>query len=164
MEPLESTSIHLVQSGIARLIQLWPARGVAAADAAEYNRQTDDEWEAIRDFLIFHYHANGRDEPLWRDCRAMDLPDRLRHRIALFRASGRIFREHEELFTELAWLQVMIGQGLEPEAHHPLADALSPAQLDEFLTLAKRQAALAVARFPDHRDFINRHCAAARTH
>jgi tryptophan 7-halogenase len=161
MEPLESTSIHLVQSGIARLLQLWPGRDIAAADVAEYNRQTDFEWEKIRDFLIFHYHANRRDEPLWQDCRAMALPDSLAHRIELFRAHGRIFREHEELFTEVGWLQVMTGQGVEPQDYHPLAGQLSPAQLAEFLGLAKNHVDHVVAQMPRHEDFIARHCAAA---
>jgi tryptophan halogenase len=161
MEPLESTSIHLVQSGIARLLQLWPGQGVAEADVAEFNRQTDFEWEKIRDFLIFHYHANSRDEPLWRDCRSMALPDSLAHRIELFRANGRIFREHEELFTEVGWLQVMTGQGVEPEGYHPLADQLSPAQLAEFLGLAKNHVDHVVAQMPRHEEYIARHCAAA---
>jgi tryptophan halogenase len=160
MEPLESTSIHLVQSGIARLLQLWPGRKVASTDVAEFNRQTDFEWEKIRDFLIFHYHANRRDEPLWQDCRAMALPDSLAHRLELFRAGGRIFREHEELFTEVGWLQVVTGQGVEPAGYHPLADQLSTAQLAEFLGLTKNHVDHVVAQMPRHEAYIARHCAA----
>ena len=161
MEPLESTSIHLVQSGIARLLQLWPGRGIAEADRAEFNRQTDFEWERIRDFLIFHYHANGRDEPLWRDCRDMALPESLSRRIDLFRANGRIFREHEELFTEVGWLQVMIGQGVAPQGYHPLADRPGGEQLEQFLALARSHAEHVAARMPRHEDYIARCCAAA---
>ena len=162
MEPLESTSIHLVQAGIARFLQLLPGRGgVSAADADEYNRQTDFEWESIRDFLILHYHANGRDGAFWRGCREMAVPASLARRIALFRSGGRIFREHEELFTEVGWLQVMLGQEIVPAAWHPLADRLSPAQLEEFLGLARRHAAHVAAQLPDHRDYVDRHCAAA---
>jgi tryptophan halogenase len=160
LEPLESTSIHLVQSGIARLLQLFPGSRIDPADAAEFNRQTEREWDAIRDFLILHYHANGRDEPLWRACRDMAIPDSLARKIALFRASARIFRVEEELFTEPGWLQVMVGQGIDPEGHHPLADGLPREQLADFLSLAERHAAYVAGRMPAHEDFIARHCAA----
>src|SRR6476646_495695 len=114
MAPLESTSIHLVQAGIARLLQLLPGQGIAEADVAEFNRQTDFEWETIRDFIAFHYYANRRDGAFWDMCRNMELPERLAHKLALFRANARIVREHEELFTETGWMQVMIGQGIMP--------------------------------------------------
>ena len=163
MEPLESTSIHLIQSGIARLLQLLPgAGGVTDAEAAEYNRQTDFEWGSIRDFLILHYHANGRDEPFWRACREAEIPDSLAHKIALFHSGGRIFRVEEELFTELGWLQVMLGQGIEPEAWHPLADQVPRGQLDEFLTLARRHAEHIAGRMPPHSDYVARQCASRR--
>jgi len=160
MEPLESTSIHLVQAGIARLLQLFPARGFDAADIAEFNRQTDFEWRAIRDFLILHYHANDRDGAFWSACRNMAIPDSLAAKLELFRANGRLFREHEELFTEVGWLQVLIGQGVMPAGYHPLADQLSPQELVEFMSLAKRHVEQVVGRLPDHADFIARHCAA----
>ncbi|MFM9828747.1 MAG: tryptophan halogenase family protein [Sphingomonas sp.] len=160
MEPLESTSIHLVQSGIARLLQLFPTRGIDASDSAEFNRQTDFEWEAVRDFLILHYHANARPGAFWQACRDMEIPDRLTHRIALFRASGKLVREHEELFTEIGWLQVMLGQGIDPVDYHPLADQLPAADVHEFIGLAARHAANGVAAMPTHADFIRRHCPA----
>ncbi|HEX8669916.1 MAG TPA: tryptophan halogenase family protein [Allosphingosinicella sp.] len=162
MEPLESTSIHLVQSGIARLLQLLPAGEIAPAEVAEFNRQTDFEWESIRDFLILHYHANGRDDELWRACREMAIPDSLAHKIELFRAGGRLFRVEEELFTDVGWLQVMIGQGIVPQAYNPLADQLAPGQLDEFLSLARRHAAHVAGQMPPHAEFIARRCAAPR--
>ncbi|HEX8621172.1 MAG TPA: tryptophan halogenase family protein [Allosphingosinicella sp.] len=161
MEPLESTSIHLVQSGIARLLQLFPARGFVPEEADEYNRQTDVEWLSVRDFLTFHYWANGREGEFWRACRAADLPESLERRIALFRANGRLFRSSEELFAEVGWLQVMIGQGIVPAGYHPLADQLSPEQLTEFLGLARKHVDHVVARLPSHADFIARHCAIA---
>jgi tryptophan halogenase len=160
MEPLESTSIHLIQSGIARLLQLWPDANFDAALAREFNRQSEFEWTAIRDFIMLHYHANARPGDFWAMCRDIALPDSLAERIALFRAGGRIVREHEELFAEVAWLQVLIGQGVLPRAHHPLADALQAAQLDEFLGLAARHAEGVAARMPAHDDFLARHCAA----
>ncbi|WP_244982839.1 tryptophan halogenase family protein [Croceicoccus marinus] len=155
LEPLESTSIHLIQSGIARLLQLLPADTPAPPPLiAEFNRQTEREWQAVRDFLILHYHANDRPEPFWAERRATPLPDRLQHRIDLFRATGRIAHDPHDLFTEVAWLQVMIGQGIVPEAHHPLADGPAPADLAEFLSLARRHAAAPVGRMPDHHAFL----------
>lgn len=160
MEPLESTSIHLVQAGIARLLQLFPTRGFDPADTAEFNRQTDFEWRAIRDFLVLHYHANRRDGAFWAACRDMTIPESLAAKLELFRANGRLFREHEELFTEVGWLQVLIGQGVMPAGYHPLADQLSSPELAEFMSLAKRHVDQVVGRMPDHADFIARHCAA----
>ncbi|QTD55249.1 tryptophan halogenase family protein [Parasphingorhabdus cellanae] len=162
MEPLESTSIHLIQSAIARLLQLLPGAHIAEADIAEYNCQTDFEWERIRDFLILHYHANGRNEPFWQAVRDAEIPDSLAHKIALFEANGRIVREHEELFTEAGWLQVLIGQGIMPDGYHPLADQLSEKDLSEFLKLAGQHATAVASRMPDHGDYIAQHCAAAQ--
>jgi tryptophan 7-halogenase len=141
LEPLESTSIHLVQSCIARLLSFFPSNGIDAADIAEFNRQTDFEFTSIRDFIILHYRANQREGELWQRCRDMVIPDSLQHKIDLFEANGRIVRFNEELFTELGWLQVMWGQGLRPRGYHPLADQLATAQLNEFLDLAHRHAA-----------------------
>ncbi len=160
MEPLESTSIHLIQSAIARLLQLLPGNQIADADITEYNRQTDFEWERIRDFLILHYHANGRNEPFWQAVRDTEIPDSLAHKIALFEANGRIVREHEELFTEAGWLQVLVGQGIVPEGYHPLADQLSEKDLSEFLKLAGQHAKTIASRMPDHSAYIAQHCAA----
>lgn len=159
MEPLESTSIHLVQSGIARLLQLFPGRGIVPEEVDEYNRQTDVEWLSIRDFLAFHYWANGRDGEFWRACRDMALPESLERRLALFRANGRLFRNSEELFAEVGWLQVLTGQGIAPAGYHPLADQLSGEQLAEFLGLARKHVDHVVAQLPSHADFIARHCA-----
>ena len=161
MEPLESTSIHLVQSHLQRLISLFPDRRFEPRAIAEHNRQCAFEFERIRDFLILHYHLNARpDEPFWRERREMTVPDTLAHRMALFKAGGRIFREADELFTETGWLQVMTGQGLAPEACHPLAGALNDAQLDGFLADLKTVIGRSVAALPSHGDFIARHCAA----
>ncbi|MDX1570332.1 MAG: tryptophan halogenase family protein [Xanthomonadales bacterium] len=163
MEPLESTSIHLVQSGLSRLIDFFPRDGIAAVDVDEYNRLCAREFEQIRDFLILHYHANQRDDsPFWIERREMEVPRTLARKMALFRANGRIHREAEELFTEEAWLQVMIGQNLIPEGYHPLADRISEQQLGEFLggigTIIRRQ----VAALPSHAEFIAQNCPASR--
>lgn len=134
MEPLESTSIHLVQAGISRLVKMLPSGAADPAVAAEFNRQSDFEWERIRDFIILHFKATERrDTPYWRDRAEMDVPDTLAAKIDLFRAQGLIFREHEELFTKSGWLQVLVGQAVEPLRWHPLADSLEPAELAQFI-------------------------------
>lgn len=161
LEPLESTSIHLIQSGIARLLALLPPRGDDPVLAAEFNRQTAWEMERIRDFIILHYKATGRDDtPLWRQVQGMEVPAELAARIALFRAAGRIRRDHDELFTELAWSQVFIGQGVLPDATHPLAELLSDADLAGFLDTLETAWSRETATLPAHADFIRRHCAA----
>jgi len=162
MEPLESTSIHLVQSALSRLMGLLPNARFEDADIAEYNRQSDFEWERIRDFIILHYRAVERvDTDFWRHCRNMDVPPELADKIALFEAGGRVFREHEELFTEDGWTQVMLGQGIVPRSYHPLADALDDGELRGFMGDLRRLIDHEAARMPDHADFIASHCAAA---
>lgn len=154
MEPLESTSIHLVQSGLERLLKFLPQGAIQAADVDAFNEQTADEFEAIRDFLILHYKLNRRPEPFWRACAAMAIPDSLARRIALFAANGRITRRQDDLFAEVGWLQVMLGQGLNPAGHHPLADQPSEAELREFLDLLAGAVRGQVAAMPDHADYV----------
>ncbi|MGB7408900.1 MAG: tryptophan halogenase family protein [Pontixanthobacter sp.] len=159
MEPMESTSIHLIQSGIARFLQMLPdARSDPRAHSAmarEFNRQAAFEWESIRDFLVLHYYANARHgEPFWDRMRNMDLPETLTARIECFRANGYIHREHEELFTEPGWLQVMLGQGIEPRGWNPIAGAMPAADLARMMrNIAERNAAI-VAQMPGHLEFL----------
>jgi len=160
LEPLESTSIHLIQSAIARLVKLLPALPLVPALRDEYNRQTDFEVERIRDFLILHYWANGRSEPFWQACREVALPDSLKAKIALWREAGTITREHEELFTEDGWLQVLAGQGVEPRAHHPLADQIGERDLADYMETLELLYRREVQAMPTHADLIARHCAA----
>ncbi len=160
MEPLESTSIHLVQSGLSRLINLFPDARFSPADIDEFNRQSRFEFKRIRDFLILHYHANRRDGEFWVGRREMQVPETLQRKMEQFRQSGRIVREADELFTEVAWLQVMLGQGIEPEDYHPLADLPAADQLDGFMTDMKRLIAQSVSRLPAHREYLDRHCRA----
>lgn len=164
MEPLESTSIHLIQSSIARLLSMFPDRNFDPALIDEFNRQTRFEFESIRDFLILHYHANERDDAgFWRDCREMDVPASVTAKIELFRATGRIYREHEELFTETGWLQVLLGQGIMPARYHPMADMLGDAEFRRFLADIRTLLGRAVASMPAHRAFIDAHCRASET-
>jgi tryptophan halogenase len=156
MEPLESTSIHLVQTGLSRLINLFPDSGFNPDNIAEYNRQSRFEFERIRDFLILHYHLNQRsDSDFWISRREMAVPESLQRKMGMFRGSGRIYRDADELFAEVAWLQVMLGQGIEPQAYHPLADTLSDRQRREFLANLKTIIQQAVARLPSHRQFVD---------
>ncbi len=161
VEPLESTAIHLIQSGISRLVSMFPDQRFDEALITEYNRQSRFEFERIRDFLILHYHANERDDhEFWTECREMRVPDALTAKIELFRSAGRIYREHEELFTETGWMQVMLGQRMTPERYHPLADTLPQNDLDGFFNDIRTLIARAVTDMPAHEEYIAKHCAA----
>lgn len=162
LEPLESTAIHLIQSGISRLLSLFPDRGFDQAVIHEYNRNMRREYEQVRDFLVMHYRTTERrDTPFWRRCAALPPPDGLRHKMEIFDATGQIFREGEELFTEHSWLQVMVGQGILPRRHHPLADALPRDKLDDFLGSIRTLIGGAIGQMPSHERFIAEHCSAA---
>ncbi len=154
LEPLESTSIHLVQSAIERILAFWPGPVPDPLSIAEYNRQTAFELERIRDFLILHYWANDRDEPFWRERRETPLPDSLAARLELFRATGRIVREGQELFTEEGWAQVLVGQGVEARAWHPLANQASAEDLAGYLALQARAARERAERLPLHAAYL----------
>lgn len=163
MEPLESTSIHLIQSAVSRLLSVIPGKTIAPAIIDEFNRRADFEVERIRDFLVLHYHANARiGLPLWDQCRTMTLPDTLAAKIEMFRASGYIFREHEELFTEVGWFQVMVGQGIIPESYNRIADALPEAVLRDMLEGLEIANVSAARQMPRHIDFIAQHCSAQK--
>nr|WP_294809978.1 tryptophan halogenase family protein [uncultured Sphingomonas sp.] len=160
LEPLESTSIHMIQSAVERILKLLPGRRIGEAQRAEYNRQADREYDRIRDFLILHYATNDRDEPFWRARRETPLPESLAHKIELWRAAGQIVREESDLFSEVAWLQVLVGQGIAAEGHHPLADQPGSVELAEYLDLLAKLTAREVAQMSDHAAFIRQHCAA----
>ena len=155
MEPLESTSIHLIQSAISRFMAVLPAGTVAPATRDWFNAQSRFEWERIRDFLVLHYTANARQgEPFWDAMRSMDLPDTLSAKIAQWQASGFIHREHEELFTEVGWFQVLAGQGVEARGYNPLADALSEDDLRTLLDGTEAALVEDVKTMPRHLDFV----------
>ena len=162
MEPLESTSIHLIQSAIARLVQLFPTRAFRQADIDEYNRKSEFEVELIRDFLILHYRQTARDDsPFWNYCRSMELPETLRRKIALFEGDGRIFRENSEMFSEASWFQVMVGQGLWPQGYHALADAHDEAKIAAHLEQIRAVIARCVEMMPTHEQYIAATCRAS---
>ena len=161
IEPLESTSIHLVQMGIAHLLTMFPSAGFEAADREHYNRAMDQEYTWVRDFIILHYKATERtDSPFWNYCRTMEIPASLQHRIDLFRSHGRLYREGTELFMKLSWLQVLHGQRVRPLSYHPLVDLRSPAEVQEYLDEIEGVIRACVDVMPSHARFIAEHCAA----
>jgi tryptophan halogenase len=162
LEPLESTSIYLIQTAIARLLNFFPGAEWSDADRDEYNRQAGLEFESIRDFLILHYKATARDDSaFWRDCREMPVPPSLAHRIELFRANGRLVRIQEDLFAEASWLQVLVGQGILPGGHHALAHLLDESDCQAFLDKIRDSVRDAVRGMPTHAEYLARHCAAS---
>jgi tryptophan halogenase len=161
MEPLESTSLHLVQSGVTRLLALWPDRDFDPLGPAEFNRITIEEYERIRDFLILHYHLTERDDsPLWRECAAMEVPEPLQYKIDHFRRHGRLVATGLELFQNPSWLAVHIGQLNWPERYDPLADERPDVDSAAILAGIRRVAAEAAAAMPSHQAYIDRHCKA----
>jgi len=159
IEPLESTSIHLIQRAAIRLMQIFPAGGISLADVEEFNRQSQRELEHIRDFIVLHYHVNNRqDSDLWRHVREMEVPASLRHRIELFRDTARVFRSSDELFAENSWIQVMMGQGIAPRSYHPVADLMGRAELADFLGDIQLKVNRAVAQMPAHGDYVRNYC------
>lgn len=161
IEPLESTSIHLVKIAITRLIEAFPFSGVSAAAAERFNLQSRQEMENIRDFIILHYHLNQRDEPFWQRCREMDVPDSLTQRIAAFRDGAHAWQDGIELFRVDSWVQVLMGQGLVPEGYNVLAKMMPPTELRGALTSLKGNVDAAVAKLPTHDAFLRSYCPAA---
>ena len=155
MEPLESTSIHLIQSAISRFLSVLPAGRPDPALVDHFNAQTRFEWERIRDFLVLHYWANERvGQPFWDALRTMQLPATLEAKIDQWRAGGFIHREHEELFTEVGWFQVLAGQGVEPRGYNPIAGNLEEDELRFLLDGTEAELVEEVRRMPRHLDFV----------
>ena len=163
LEPLESTSIHLIQSAIARLIDFFPDQGFRQLEIDEYNRQSRFEYERIRDFIILHYKLNQRDDSaFWKECAAMPVPDTLAHKMELFRARGRVVRTDNELFAEAGWLQVLYGQNLQPDGYDPLVDLLPEAEVKEFLDSISDVIGKCADAMPTHAAYIQQFCKAPR--
>ena len=157
LEPLESTSIHLIQSAAIRLIKFFPHQGITQNLVDEFNKQSKTEFERIRDFIILHYKLTERDDsPFWRLCKGMDIPSSLAKKIALFKTSGKLVREDDELFAEVAWQQVLIGQGLIAEDYHPLTNALTDNQLNELFSNLKTLINSTVEQLPSHSEFLEK--------
>ncbi|MBN6149709.1 tryptophan 7-halogenase [Xanthomonas sp. AmX2] len=162
IEPLESTTIHLIQRGITRLMQSFP-QVVRQPDIDEYNAQIDEEIQHVRDFVVLHFHVTRRqDTPYWRACREMSIPATLRHRIELFRQTGRVFRVPNELFAENSWIQVMLGQGIVPQQHHPVADLMGDRELSQFLDGIRARVDKTLRQLPSHQAYLESYCPGVR--
>ncbi|GAB3467966.1 tryptophan 7-halogenase [Massilia terrae] len=158
LEPLESTSIYLAQSGITRLLSLFPKQDFNPLLAERFNRESAFEYERIRDFLILHYNATERnDTPFWDYCRTMDIPDTLREAIDLFRSDGRYFRNGEDFFALPSWVQVMLGQRIVPQSYHPIVDELPEGRLLDYVEGTRQMLEHAVASMPTHAEWIDRY-------
>ncbi|MBU6206516.1 MAG: tryptophan 7-halogenase, partial [Alphaproteobacteria bacterium] len=160
MEPLESTSLHLIHMGIERLLLLLPDGQQDPLLAEEYNRATTNEYERVRDFIILHYKANSRPEPFWQACAAMAVPDELAYKIKHFMGAGRLVSPQDELFRNPSWLALYLGQGWVPQTYDRMIDARP--QIDGAGHLRKLRTMLrdAAATFPSHDDYIAQHCRA----
>ena len=161
LEPLESTSIYMVQSGMQRLLSLFPNRDFSPLLAERFNRDSAFEYERIRDFLILHYHATERDDtPFWDYCRTMSIPDSLKEKMDLFREGGRYFREGDEFFALPSWLQVMLGQRIVPRGYHPIVDEMPDEELTAYVDHTREVLINCVKAMPSHQEFVDLHCKA----
>lgn len=155
LEPLESTSIHLIQQNIVRFMRMFPAEQILQSDIDEFNSQAKFDLEHIRDFIILHYCVTERDDSdFWVHCKNMELPESLLNRINLFKETGRMFRDGNELFDD-SWLQVMIGQGLMPKSYNPLVDTMSRHELEVFLSNIRRNIDKKLSELPAHSEYLN---------
>ncbi|MET3825241.1 tryptophan halogenase [Sphingomonas sp. PvP055] len=161
LEPLESTSIYLIQEGISRFISLFPTADIPYIVRTEYNRHMRTEFEQVRDFIILHYAATERDDTaFWNHCRTMALPDTLNHKIALFRETGRVFRYEEELFARPSWVAVLLGQRVVPKTFDPIIATLPSGDVAHSLQSMQRAIQAAAEQMPTHQQFIAHFCPA----
>lgn len=155
LEPLESTSIHLVQSGLAHLMTMLPRKEFSQTIASQYNREMLAEYDNIKDFLIAHYHVTDReDTPFWKRNKAMEIPDSLKARLEIFRSSGQAAVQQTEMFREPSWFAVLMGQGFYPKDHHPVAEILPAEELSRRMAHIRRSVRQRVDSMPRHDDFI----------
>ena len=163
LEPLESTSIHLIQAGITRLIKMFPFGGEFEALSARFNDHSRNEIERIRDFVVMHYKLTERDDtPFWRACRDMEIPDSLAERLALFRDNAYAYQGADDLFHTTSWVFVMIGQRLMPRSFHYMGGMLGEQRLRRALDSLRSNIARAVAAMPQHKEFVQRYCPAEK--
>jgi tryptophan halogenase len=155
LEPLESTSLFLIQEAISKFISLFPGRDMPDAVRREYNRQLTKKFEQVRDFIILHYKATQRDDTeFWNYCREMEIPDSLADRIDLFQEAGRVFRYEDELFSRPSWVAVLLGQNILPRTVDPIVGSIDAAQIHHSLTTMKTAMAGAASKMPTHEAFL----------
>jgi tryptophan halogenase len=158
LEPLESTSLYLIQEGISKFLALFPSAGMPATVRDEYNRQLVKKFEQVRDFIVLHYKATERDDSaLWEYCRTMEIPDSLEERIQLFREAGRIFRYEDELFSKPSWIAVMLGQNVWPETVDPIVSTVEPSDITRSLHSMTSAMSGAVAKMETHQAFLQKY-------
>ena len=163
LEPLESTSIYLIQQAITYLIELFPERTISPVDRNEFNRLIDMEYDRIRDFLILHYHATERSGmPFWDYVRTMEIPDTLAGKLELFRRRGRVVKYREGVFLDASWIAVYLGQGVIPEGHDARADLPPVETVAQGMRKLHAEIRSTVERMPDHREHLNRYCPMAK--
>ncbi len=161
MEPLESTSIHLINTGIDKMMSLLSLEGVTQAQEDTFNRLTAREYARIRDFLILHYNATSRtDSDFWNYVRTMDVPDTLTEKVEIFKANGQIFREEDELFTDTSWAAVMMGQGIQMNGHNPMAESIDNANTRKEIDEMEQSIRFLVQHMPGHGDYLAKYCPA----
>jgi tryptophan 7-halogenase len=159
LEPLESTSLYLIRQGISRFLALFPDASMPAVYRDEYNRWMRKDFEQVRDLLVLHYYANEREEPFWRHCRNMVIPDSLRRRIDLFAEGGRFLRNEGELFPNASWVAVMLGQNVVPRVLDPLISGQPAAPLGSKLEALRRAMNSYADGLPSHEDALRGYCA-----
>jgi len=161
MEPLESTSIHLIQTSIARLMTNFPDKHFNEADQTYFNQRTYLEYEQVRDFLVLHYCATERDDTeFWNYCRTMELPESLKQRMDIYKENARLYRHDNELFGEVSWFAVMHGQNIMPKRFHPNANMIPEAELTQRMNDIKRTWQNCLERMPSHQEYIDQNCRA----
>lgn len=161
IEPLESTSIHLIMSGVIRLLRLFPFEGICQSTIDEYNSKLDSELNAVRDFIVLHYKTTEReDTDFWLHCKTMEIPHSLHHKIKLFKETGRVFLDDGDIFRVDSWTQVLIGQGIIPKQYHTIAEVMSDKELESFMSNMKDSITNAVEKLPSHAEFLDKYCKA----
>jgi tryptophan halogenase len=158
LEPLESTSLYLIRQGISRFIALFPDPSLPAVMRDEYNRWMQKDFEQVRDLLVLHYYANERDEPFWRHCRNMTLPETLQRRLQLFYEGGRFLRYEGELFPNASWVAVMLGQHVIPRSVDPLIAGMPAAEIEPKLQVLRRAMNEFADTLPAHEEVLGKYC------
>jgi len=163
LEPLESTSIYLIQAAVTNLLELFPERGFEPDDIEEFNRVMELEYERVRDFLVLHYHATERDDaPLWNHVRTMTIPDSLAYKMALFRESGHVVKYRQGMFLDTSWHAVYLGQRVVPTHYYPLVDTYATDDVRRYVSEVKSIIDKGVDIMPTHQAFLERYCQAGR--
>lgn len=159
LEPLESTSIHLIHLAVTNLVEMFPDKDFRDEDRDEYNRIMSMEYTRVRDFLILHYHATERtDSEFWNYCRTMEIPDALKYEMDLFRQRAVVVNYKQKFFLEPSWLSVYFGQGIMPDSYDPLSERLNDAELEALMVRTKSRIDQAVGAMPSNGAFLEAYC------